>query len=95
MAFGGMAAVPSVASAEDRPFKASLAGNAVLSPTDNVCVLRNNESGDGNATHLGHFDWESEEFADFCATRRSAPISGGTSLRPASTRERSATTRRA
>jgi hypothetical protein len=70
------AAVPAVASAEDRPFKASLAGNAVLSPTDNVCVLRNNESGDGNATYLGHFEWESEEFADFCATPGGVAVLG-------------------
>jgi len=76
IAFGGMAAVPAVASAEDRPFKASLSGNAVLSPTDNVCVLRNNESGDGNATHLGHFEWESEEFADFCATPGGVAVLG-------------------
>jgi len=71
-----MAAVPAVASAQDRPFKASLAGNAVLSPTDNVCVLRNDETGDGNATHLGHFEWESEEFADFCATPGGVAVLG-------------------
>jgi hypothetical protein len=76
VALGAMLCSPAVATAEERPFKASLAGNAALSPTDNPCVLRNNETGDGNATHLGRFTWESEEFADFCASPGAVVVIG-------------------
>ncbi len=64
---GALAFAPRDAAAEERPFKATLAGNSVLSPTDNPCVLRNSETGDGDATDLGRVTWQSEELADFCA----------------------------
>jgi hypothetical protein len=56
----------SSALAAERPFKAAIAGNAQLSPTDDPCVLRNDETGAGNATHLGQFTWTDQEFANFC-----------------------------
>jgi len=62
-----MALIPDVAAAQVRPFKASLTGNAHLSPTGDPCVLRNDETGAGNATHLGQFTWADIEYADFCA----------------------------
>ena len=36
--------------AAERPFKARLTGNAHLSPTDDPFVLRNDETGEGEAT---------------------------------------------
>jgi hypothetical protein len=53
------------AAAQELPFKASLTGNAHLSPTGDPAVLRNDETGQGNATHLGLFTWEDVEYADF------------------------------
>jgi hypothetical protein len=60
-----LAAAPGAAVGEERPFKASLTGNAHLSPTDDPFVLRNDETGMGTATHLGAFTWADVEFADF------------------------------
>ena len=65
-----------VASATERPFSASLAGNASLSGTDDPCVLQNNETATGNGTHLGRFTWESEEFANFCANPNGVAVIG-------------------
>jgi hypothetical protein len=66
LVLGAMALSPGMAAANERPFKAMLAGNAHLSPTDDPCVLRNDETAEGEATHLGRFTWVSVEFADFC-----------------------------
>jgi len=74
LALGVGAVTLSVAAAEDLPFKAMLTGNAHLSPTDDPAVLRNDETGEGEATHLGHFTWADVEFADFAA------IPGGVSV---------------
>ena len=65
-----------VASATERPFAASLAGNASLSPTGDPCVLQNNETATGTSTHLGRFTWESEEFANFCANPACVAVIG-------------------
>jgi hypothetical protein len=65
---------PNVAHAEERPFMASLEGNAHLSPTDDPAVLRNDETGTGNSTHLGNFTWADTEFADF------ATVPGGVAV---------------
>jgi hypothetical protein len=67
VAFGALVLTPNVSIAEERPFKASLSGNAHLSPTDDPFVLRNDETGMGNSTHLGNFTWADTEFADFAA----------------------------
>src|SRR5262245_2203110 len=57
-------AVPaSVASA--KPFKAKLDGTAHLSPGPAPNQLLNHETGEGNATHLGKFQWEDDELATF------------------------------
>src|SRR5207253_2115956 len=56
---------PTALLAAERPFKARWTGNANLSPTDDPTVLRNDETGEGNATHLGKFQWSSVEYADF------------------------------
>jgi hypothetical protein len=56
---------PAVVIAEQVPFKAKLAGNAHLTPTDDPFVLLNHETGEGEATHLGQFQWEDDEVATF------------------------------
>src|SRR5437867_2057122 len=66
LAIGALALIANLAAAQERPFKARLTGNAHLSPTDNPCVLRNDETGQGEATHLGQFTWADVEYADFC-----------------------------
>ncbi|HEY1379727.1 MAG TPA: hypothetical protein VGF55_23185 [Gemmataceae bacterium] len=65
LAITAAALTPAAAVAGGRPFKARLTGNAHLSPTDDPAVLRNDETGQGNATHLGRFTWTDVEFADF------------------------------
>ena len=74
VALGVGAVTLSVAAAEELPFKAMLTGNAHLSPTDDPSILRNDETGEGEATHLGHFTWADVEFANFAA------IPGGVSV---------------
>jgi hypothetical protein len=74
VALGFGAFTLSLAEAEELPFKAMLTGNAHLSPTDDPSVLRNDETGEGEATHLGRFTWADVEFADFGA------IPGGVSV---------------
>jgi hypothetical protein len=69
-----LAAIPRTSTADERPFKASLTGNAHLSPTDDPFVLRNDETGKGTATHLGAFTWNDVEYADF------ASIPGGVAV---------------
>src|ERR1044071_7018319 len=65
-----------VASATERPFSASLSGNASLSGTDDPCVLQNNETATGNGTHVERFTWESEEFENFCANPAGVAVIG-------------------
>jgi hypothetical protein len=67
---------PNVARAEERPFMANLEGNAHLSPTDDPFVLRNDETGTGNSTHLGNFTWADTEFADFDAVPGGVEVVG-------------------
>jgi hypothetical protein len=62
--------------AEQRPFSASLAGNASLSGTGDPCVLQNNETATGTGTPLGRFTWESEELASFCANPAGVAVVG-------------------
>jgi hypothetical protein len=66
LSIGAVALTPAFAAAEELPFEAKLSGNAHLSLTDDPCVLRNDETGEGEATHLGKFTWVDEEYADFC-----------------------------
>lgn len=68
--------VPSLAFAAERPFKATWSGNAHLSPTDDPTVLRNDETGEGNATHLGNFQWASVEYADFDVVPGGVAVTG-------------------
>lgn len=65
-----------VAVAEELPFKASITGNAHLSPTDVPFVLRNDETGTGNSTHLGNFIWADTEYADFASIPGGVEVSG-------------------
>src|SRR5262249_55309223 len=67
LCLGVTALSPGAAAAEELPFRAMLTGNAHLSPTDDPCVLRNDETGKGEATYLGRFTWADVEYADFCA----------------------------
>src|SRR5438552_14451938 len=62
--------------AEERPFLATLTGNAHLSPTDDPFVLRNDETGLGNATHLGRFVWADVEYANFAAVPAGVAVIG-------------------
>src|SRR5687768_3078800 len=66
-ALGLVAFAPDVVAAQERPFKATLTGNAHLSPTDDPSVLRNDETGAGVATELGRFNWADVEYVDFDA----------------------------
>jgi hypothetical protein len=65
VAFGAMVLSPGTVVAEERPFSAMLSGNAHLSPTEIPWIVRNDETGVGEATHLGRFTWSSVEFVDF------------------------------
>src|SRR5688500_7468291 len=65
LAFTVGAITPHLASADDRPFKARLAGNTKWSPTPEPTVVRNDETAEGQATHLGRFTWKSVEFVTF------------------------------
>jgi hypothetical protein len=53
------------AAATERPFEARWDGNAHLSDTEIPWITRNDETGEGEATHLGLFTWESVEYVDF------------------------------
>jgi hypothetical protein len=62
---GVIGLTPTEAAAEERPFMAMLSGNAHLSPTDVPWIIRNDETGEGQATHLGLYTWASVEYVDF------------------------------
>ena len=62
--------------AEVLPFNAKLAGNAHLSPTNDPCVFRNEETGSGAATHLGHFAWRDVESVNFCTLPGGVAVAG-------------------
>jgi hypothetical protein len=68
--------IPGSAAARDRPFTAALNGNANLSPTDDPCVMRNDETAEGRATHLGRFTLKSVEFVDFCSVPGGVAVEG-------------------
>jgi len=51
-------------SAEAKPFKATLTGNA-HPDFSTFPVVTNEETGEGQATHLGRFKWEDDEVATF------------------------------
>src|SRR5262245_12016431 len=55
------------ARAHEHPFQAVITGNAHLTPTSDPNVMRNDETGEGYATDLGHFTWQDVELADFSA----------------------------
>jgi hypothetical protein len=55
IAVGLMTLSPGVAGAEERPMKGMWAGNASLKPADQPYYAINNETGVGEATHLGKF----------------------------------------
>jgi hypothetical protein len=74
LGFGVVLLTPAAARAQERPFKAMLTGNAHLSPTDVPWILRNDETGQGAATHLGDFTWNDVEYADF------AQVPGGVAV---------------
>ena len=61
----GMALSPGAAAAEERPFKAMWTGNAHLKPIVFPTLWLNEETGEGEATHLGLFTWESVEVVTF------------------------------
>ena len=65
LAVGTIAPSSRVAIAEERPFMAAWTGNANLSETEIPWIMRNDETGEGEATHLGRFTWASVEFVDF------------------------------
>ena len=65
LAVGAFARFPGVTVAEERPFLAALTGNAHLSETKNPWIQRNDETGAGEATHLGGFTWASVESVNF------------------------------
>lgn len=56
---------PGPAVAEEISFRATITGNAHLSPTEDPFVLRNDETGKGVANHIGQFTWADVEYVDF------------------------------
>ena len=76
----GATALTPAAAAEDLPFKARVAGNAHLSPTDDPNVVRNEETGEGQATHLGAFDWSTVEYANFAVVPGGVAVVGSFTL---------------
>jgi hypothetical protein len=73
---GVLGRTANIASAQERPFQASIVGNAHLSPTDDPFVLRNDETGKGKSTHLGDFVWADTEYADFAAIPGGVEVTG-------------------
>jgi hypothetical protein len=71
-----IALTQALAIAEERPFMARMEGNAHLSETQDPCVLRNDETVEGHATHLGSFNWVSVEFANFCTVPDGVVVTG-------------------
>jgi len=65
LAVGAIARFPGGAVAEERPFQAAWTGNAHLSETKNPWIQRTDETGAGEATHLGGFTWASVESVNF------------------------------
>jgi len=68
------------ASAEELPFKAKVMGNALLLPTNDPCVMSNEATGSGNATHVGRFAWATQESVDFCTVPGGVAVSGSFTL---------------
>jgi hypothetical protein len=60
----GIASTLTVATADELPFKAKLAGNA-CPDFSGLPIVTNHETGEGEATHLGLFSWEDDEVAIF------------------------------
>jgi hypothetical protein len=54
-----------VASAQSRPFKVVIDGNANPVFTG-PCTIENTETGTGHATHMGTITWQSTEIVDAC-----------------------------
>jgi hypothetical protein len=77
---GGATPGPQRATAEELPFKARLAGNAMLTPTGDPCVMQNNATAVGNATHAGRFTWSTEERVNFCTVPGGIEVSGSFTL---------------
>src|SRR5262245_34800728 len=60
-----LVATTMVASAQSRPFKVVIDGNA--SPVfTGPCTIENTETGTGHATHMGTITWQSTESVDAC-----------------------------
>ena len=68
---------------DTRPFSATVAGNANLSPTADPCSFVNEETGSGEASHLGTFAWSDVEAVDFCAIPGGVAVSGAFVMRAA------------
>jgi hypothetical protein len=64
-AVGAIARFPGGAAAGESPFQAAWTGNAHLSETKKPWIQRNDETGAGEATHLGGFTWASVESVNF------------------------------
>lgn len=82
---GGAALSPQAVAAEQLPFSTNmLTGNAELTPTDDACIMRNEETGSGKATHLGMFTWTDVELVDFCAIPDGVSVVGWFTMTAAS-----------
>lgn len=58
---------PAKGVAEEIAFRATITGNAHLTPTEDPFVLRNDETGKGVAQPIGRFTWADVEYVDFAA----------------------------
>jgi hypothetical protein len=64
VAFATILAAPAVAAA--RPFVANASGYANTTPTPDPCVLHNEPSADGHATHMGNIHISVVEDVNYC-----------------------------
>jgi hypothetical protein len=67
LSIAALTLAPAAAVADETAFRATITGNAHLSPTENPFVLRNDETGKGVAQQIGRFTWADVEYVDFLA----------------------------
>jgi hypothetical protein len=65
LSLAALIAAPAAAVAQETSFRATITGNAHLTPTEDPLVLRNDETGKGVANHIGQFSWADVEYVNF------------------------------
>ena len=67
LSLAALMGAPAAAVAQETEFRATITGNAHLTPTDNPAVWRNVETGKGVVQQIGQFNWADVEYVDFGA----------------------------